>query len=58
MDAGNLVNGYRIVCGPANWPRPAVKLPADSVAVKIGSGDELEPIGYRIDALPTGSQAL
>ena len=38
--------------------RTAVKLSADSVPVKIGLGDELELIGYRIDALPTGSQAL
>ena len=37
---------------------PAVKLPADSVPVKIGLGDELELIGYRIDALPTVSEAL
>ena len=58
VDAGNLVNGDRILFGPVKRPRPAVKLPADSVPVKIGLGDELELIGYRIDALPTGSQAL
>jgi len=39
-------------------PRPAVTPPADSVPVEIVQGDELELIGYRIDALPTGSQAL
>ena len=38
--------------------RTAVKLSADSVPVKIGLGDELELIGYRIDALPTVSEAL
>ncbi len=38
--------------------RPAVKPPADSVPVEIVLGDELELIGYRIDALPTGSSAL
>ena len=37
--------------------RTAVKLSADSVPVKIGLGDEVELIGCRIDALPTGSQA-
>ncbi len=58
VDAGNLVNGDRILFGPVKRPRPAVKLPADSVPVKIVLGDELELIGYRIDALPTGSQAL
>lgn len=58
VDAGNLVNGDRILFGPVKRPRPAVKLPADSVPVKIGLGDELELIGYRIDALPTDSQAL
>ena len=39
-------------------PRAAVKLPAESVPVKIVLGDELELIGYRIDALPTVRQAL
>ncbi len=51
VDAGNLVNGDRILFGP-------VKRPADSVPVEIVLGDELELIGCRIDALPTGSQAL
>ena len=45
-------------CLPIERARITVKLPADSVPVKIGLGDELELIGYRIDALPTGSQAL
>ena len=44
--------------GPVKRPRPAVKPPADSVPVEIVLGDELELIGYRIDALPTSSQAL
>ena len=58
MDAGNLVNGDRILFGPVKRSRAAVKPPADSVPVEIVLGDELELIGYRIDALPTGSQAL
>ena len=58
MDAGNLVNGDRILFGPLKRPRAAVKPPADSVPVEIVLGDELELIGCRIDALPTGSQAL
>ena len=58
VDEGSLVNGDRILFGPVKRPRPAVKLPADSVPVDIVLGDELELIGYRIDALPTGSQAL
>lgn len=58
VDAGNLVNGDRILFGPVKRPRAAVKPPADSVEVEIVLGDELELIGYRIDALPTGSQAL
>ena len=58
MDAGNLVNGDRILFGPVKRPRAAVKPPADSVPVEIVLGDELELIGCRIDALPTGSQAL
>ena len=45
-------------CFPIERARITVNLPADSVPVKIGLGDELELIGYRIDALPTGSQAL
>ena len=39
-------------------PRPAVKLPADSVPVKIVLAKELELIGYRVDALPTTSWPL
>jgi hypothetical protein len=58
VDAGNLVNGDRILFGPVKRPRAAVKPPADSVPVEIVLGDELELIGCRIDALPTGSQAL
>ena len=58
MDAGNLVNGDRILFGPVKRRRAAVKPPADSVPVEIVRGDELELIGCRIDALPTGSQAL
>ncbi len=38
--------------------RTAVKLPADSEPVKIGLGDELELVGYLIDALLTGCHAL
>lgn len=58
VDAGNLVNRDRILFGPVKRPRAAVKPPADSVPVEIVLGDELELIGCRIDALPTGSQAL
>ena len=63
MDAGNLENGDRILFGPVKRPRAAVKPPADCVPVEIVPveivlGDELELIGCRIDALPTGSQAL
>ena len=39
-------------------PRPAVKLPADSVPVKIMLAGKLELIGYRVDALPTASRPL
>ena len=39
-------------------PRPAVKVPADSVPVKIRLAGELELIGYRVDALPTASRPL
>ena len=39
-------------------PRPAVKLPADSVPVKILLAGELELIGYRVEALPTASRPL
>jgi hypothetical protein len=53
-----LVNGDRILFGPLKRPRAAVKPPADSVPVEIVLGDELKLIGCRIDALPTGSQAL
>ena len=63
VDAGNLVNGDRILFGPVKRSRAAVKPPADCVPVEIVPveivlGDELELIGCRIDALPTGSQAL
>jgi len=58
VDAGNLVKGDRILFGPLKRPRAAVKPPADSVPVEIVLGDELKLIGCRIDALPTGSQAL
>ena len=37
--------------------RPAVKPLADSVPVEIVLGDELELVGYRIDALPTEAGA-
>ena len=56
--ADNPVVGDRILFGPVKVPRPAVKLPADSVPVKIVLGAELELIGYRVDALPTASQPL
>ena len=39
-------------------PRPAAKLPPDSVPVKIMLAGELELIGYRVDALPTASLPL
>ncbi len=39
-------------------PRPAEKLPADSVPVKILLAGELELIGNRVDALPTVSRPL
>ncbi len=39
-------------------PRPAAKLPADSVPVKILLAGELELIGYRVDASPTSSRPL
>ena len=58
VDAANLINGDRILFGLVKRPRAAVKPPADSVTVEIVLGDELELIGCRIDALPTGSQAL
>ena len=55
VDAGNLANGDHILFGPVKRPRAAVKPPADSVPVEIVLGDELELIGYCVDALPTGS---
>ena len=58
FDAGNLLNGDRILFGLVKRPRSAVELSADSVAIKIVLGDDLEPIGYRTEALPTGSQLL
>ena len=58
VDAANLVNGDRILFGPVKRPQLAVKLPADFVLVEIVLGDEFRLIGYRIDALPTGSPAL
>ena len=51
--ANNKVNGERILFGPVKVPRPAIKLAADSVPVKIMLAKELELIGYRVDALPT-----
>ena len=50
------VNDDRILLGLVKRPRITVKLPADSVPAKIVLGYELELIGCRIDALPTGSQ--
>jgi len=44
----------RILFGLVKRPRAAVKPPADSVPMEIVLGDELEQIGYCIDALPTG----
>lgn len=58
VGADNTVNGDRILFGPVKVPRPAVKLPADSVPVKIRLAGELELIGYRVDALPTASRPL
>ena len=58
VDAGNFVNGDRILFGPVKRPRAAVKLPADFVPMEIVLSDELELIGYHIYALPTGSEAL
>ena len=54
VDAANIINDDRILFGPLKRPRAAVKPPADSVLVEIVLGDELELIGYCIDALPTG----
>ena len=39
-------------------PRGAIKLPAASVPMEIVLGDDLLLIGYRINALPMGSQGL
>jgi len=58
VDTADLVNGDRILFGPVKRPLLAVKLPADFVLVEIVLGDEFRLIGYRIDALPTGSPAL
>ena len=58
VGAGKIVNGDRILFGPVKVPRPAVKLPADSVPVKIFLAGELELVGYRVDALPTASRPL
>ena len=52
------VNGDRILFGLVKVPRPVVKLPSDSVPVKILLAGELELIGYRVDALPTASRPL
>ena len=57
VDAANLISGDRMLFGLVKRPRPAVKPPADSVPVEIVLGNEPELIGYRIDALPTGSEA-
>ncbi len=58
MDAGNLINGDRILFARVKRLRASVKLPAGSALVEIAPGDELVLIGYCIDALPTVSQAL
>ena len=58
LDAGNLVYGDRILFGPVKRPRAEVKLPAESVSVKIVLGYDLELIGYCIEALPTCTQLL
>ena len=58
VGADKTVNGDRILFGPVKVPRPAVKLPADCVPVKILLAGELELIGYRVDALPTASRPL
>ena len=58
VDAANLINSDHILFGSVKRPRAAVKPPADSVPSEIVLGDELELIGYCLDALPTGSQAL
>ena len=52
------VNADRIRFGPVKVPRPAVKLPADSVSVKILLAGELSLIVYRGDELPTASRPL
>ena len=57
VDAANLISGDRMLFRLVKRPRPAVKPPADSVPVEIVLGNEFELIGYRIDALPTGSEA-
>ena len=58
VDAGNLINGDRILFVRVKRFRASVKLPAGSVLVEIVPSDELDLIGYRIDAVPTVSQAL
>ncbi len=39
-------------------PRPTVQLPAEAALTRITFGDELELVGYRLDALPSASQPL
>ncbi len=58
IGADKEVNGDRILFGPVKVRRPAIKLPADSVPVKIMLAGELELIGYRVDALPAVSRPL
>ena len=58
VDAANLISGDRILFCSVKRRRPAVKLLTDCVLVENILGRHLELIGYRIDALPTGSQAL
>ena len=58
VGADKTVNGDRILFGLVKVPRPAVKLPADCVPVKILLAGELELIGYLVDALPTASRPL
>lgn len=54
----NKANGDRIRLGPGKFPRPAVKLPADSVPIKGVLVKDLELIGYRVDVLPACQQEL
>lgn len=48
----------RAVLANLKVPRPAVELPGDYEKAEITFGDELQLLGYRVDALPSGSSPL